>query len=76
MQFVPDNGVYVYFRYDKKQSVMCMMNPEKEPKKISINRFAEMTLGKSKAIDVVTGATHDLTEITVPPKTVLVLELQ
>ena len=76
MQFVPDNGVFVYFRYDKKQTVMCMMNPEKESKKISINRFAEMTSGKSKAIDVVSGATHGLNEITVPPKTVLVLELQ
>ena len=76
MQFVPDNGVFVYFRYDKTQTVMCMMNPEKESKKISMNRFAEMTSGKSKAIDVVSGATHDLNEITVPPKTVLVLELQ
>ena len=76
MQFVPENGVFVYFRYDKKQTVMCMMNPEKEEKTISIRRFAEMTTGKSKAIDVVSGRSHELNEITVPPKKVLVLELK
>jgi glycosidase len=76
MQFVPENGVFVYFRYDKKQTVMCMMNPENEGKQISISRFAEMTAGKSKAIDVVSGTSHELNEITVPPKSVLVLELK
>ncbi len=26
MQYIPENGLYVYFRYDAKQSVMCVMN--------------------------------------------------
>lgn len=26
MQYIPDNGLYVYFRYDAKQTIMCVMN--------------------------------------------------
>ena len=31
MQYVPENGAYVYFRYDNKQTVMCVMNQEEGP---------------------------------------------
>ena len=30
MQYVPENGVYVYFRYDDKQTVMVVMNTSKK----------------------------------------------
>jgi glycosidase len=76
MQFVPENGVYVYFRFDSKQIVMCMMNPENETKKININRFKEITSGKTKGLDVITGTSYTMDEVSVPPKTLLVLELQ
>ena len=33
MQFVPDNGVYVYFRYTDKQTVMIVLNTSKEERK-------------------------------------------
>ena len=33
MQFVPDNGVYVYFRYTDKQTVMIVLNTSKEKRK-------------------------------------------
>ena len=26
MQYVPQDGLYVYFRYDAKQTIMCVMN--------------------------------------------------
>ena len=32
MQFVPQDGVYVYFRYDDKQTIMVVMNTAKENK--------------------------------------------
>ncbi len=36
MQFVPEDGVYVYFRYDNNQTVMVVMNTAKDQKNISI----------------------------------------
>ncbi|MGF2413986.1 MAG: glycoside hydrolase family 13 protein, partial [Ferruginibacter sp.] len=43
MQFVPQDGVYVYFRYNNNQTVMVIANTAKEEKKISLERFAERT---------------------------------
>jgi neopullulanase len=76
MQFVPENGVYVYFRYDKNQTVMCIMNPENATKKVPGSRFAEMMSGKSKGIEVTNGTRYELNEISVPAKTLLVLDLK
>ena len=42
-QFVPDDGVYVYFRYDDKQTVMVVMNTSKKEKTISFNNYKEIT---------------------------------
>ncbi|MCH5687586.1 cyclomaltodextrinase C-terminal domain-containing protein [Niabella sp. W65] len=77
MQFVPYDGVYVYFRYDAQQTVMCIMNTNEKPFTLSLNRFAEMLDGFTKANDVVTGTTHPLKDsIALRPMCNLVLELQ
>jgi neopullulanase len=55
MQFVPEDGVYVYFRYDAKQTVITVMNTAKEKKTISIKRFEERTKGFSKMKNIHTG---------------------
>ena len=60
MQFVPQDGVYTYFRYDEKQTVMVVMNTAKESKNISVKRFEERTTGFSKAKNILTG---EITEI-------------
>lgn len=63
MQFVPQDGVYVYFRYDDKQTIMVVMNTSKETKTIDLKRFAERTNGFSKMRNINTGATAELKEI-------------
>lgn len=60
MQYIPENGVYVYFRYDDKQTIMVVMNTAKEEKKISLARFAERTNGFTKYKDIVSKATGEL----------------
>lgn len=60
MQFVPEDGVYVYFRYDNKQTMMVVMNTAKENKNIALKRFEERTKGFSKMKNIVTGAVSDL----------------
>jgi len=46
-QFVPDDNVYVYFRYNEEKTYVCIANPEGK-KHISSNRFEEMTKGYTK----------------------------
>ena len=48
-QFVPQNGVYVYFRYDARQTVMCIMNTGKNASQIDFTKYNERTKGFSKA---------------------------
>lgn len=55
MQYVPEDGVYVYFRYDATQTVMCIMNTSGKEMELSTDRFKERLQGFTKARDVVTG---------------------
>ncbi len=75
MHYVPEGNVYVYFRYDAEQTVMCIMNAGAEAT-IDTERFSERMSGFKNGRDVVTGSSHQLNQIKVPAKTVLVLELQ
>lgn len=51
LQFVPEDGLYVYFRYDDKQTVMCVMNTNDKEMEIDFSKFSEgfkaFTKGKS-----------------------------
>ena len=77
MQYVPVDGVYVYFRYDDKQTVMCVMNTKDEAATIDLSRFKERTKDFTKAYDVATGATFNLEPtLTVGGKYLLVMELR
>src|SRR4030095_5328831 len=60
MQYIPVNGVYVYFRYDEKQTVMCVMNNSDKPSTIDLSKYAERLNGFTKAYDLATGVTINL----------------
>ncbi len=76
MQYVPDDGLYVYFRYSDKQTVMCVMNTSENAKNISADMYAERTKGFTIATDVVTGKQLVLnTTQTIPAKQMWILEL-
>ena len=77
MQFFPIDGVYVYFRYNVKQTVMCVMNTNAEPKTIDLSRFTERMKGFTKALDVSAGQVFQLENtLTLMPTSNLVLELR
>lgn len=76
MQYVPEDGVYVYFRYDAKQTIMIVMNTAKTEKTISFSKYAERTSGFTKAVDVITGSMMDIKDITLGSYHSVVLELK
>ncbi|RYY67535.1 MAG: alpha-amylase [Chitinophagaceae bacterium] len=77
MQYVPTGDVYTYFRYDEKQTVMCILNTGSTAKEVPFSRFPERTGGFTQAVDVLSGSKY-LTSgpVTVPPMRMLVLELK
>jgi len=76
MQFVPDNWVYTYFRYDNKQTVMVVMNTSKDERTIDPKQFEERTKGFTGGVDVITSSVKDLSRSwNIPGKSIWVLEL-
>ncbi|KIC93827.1 glycoside hydrolase family 13 protein [Flavihumibacter solisilvae] len=76
-QFVPEDGVYVYFRHDNKQTVMCIMNTNPAEKQVDPARFAERTKGFKKGRDIPTGDLMDLQQkISLRPMSMLVMNLE
>ncbi len=76
--FVPENNVYVYFRYNDDKTVMVVLNNDDEKEKVlDMNRFAEMLDGFQGGKDVISGREiHGLQQtLTIPAKTALVIEL-
>jgi glycosidase len=75
MQFLPEDGLYVYFRYDAKQTVMVIMNTSKSDKKVVFSKYAERTGGFSNYKNVITKAVAPIQDISIGSYQSLVLEL-
>jgi glycosidase len=76
MQYVPENGIYVYFRYNKNKTVMVIVNSNDKEQMVSTARFNERMNGFTKVLNVTTDSLFSLTNaIRVPPKSTMVLEL-
>ncbi len=77
MQFTPVDGVYVYFRYNSQQTIMCAMNTNDKPATIALSRFAERLRGYTKGVDVVSSQTIKLGDsLALRPMSNWVLELK
>lgn len=75
-QYLPQEGTYVYFRYDKDKTVMVATNTGDKEISLDTARFAERMRGFTSARNVLTDATMgDLKLVKLPAKTALVLEL-
>ena len=75
MQYIPENGIYVYFRYDNKQTIMVIMNTAKKEMKVNVERYRERTNGFSKMKNIITGELTTLKDFTVEAKESAVYEL-
>jgi len=76
MQYLPENGLYVYFRYDASGTVMVASNTSDKPATLPTARFSERMAGFSKARNVLTGeGLSSLSTLQLPAKTAVVLEL-
>lgn len=77
VQFLPKDGVYVYFRHNDAQTVMVIMNGNKKEMPLDMTRFAERTAGFKSARNIITDEiTPNLTALKIPAQGTLVLELR
>ncbi len=75
MQFIPNDGVYIYFRYDARQTVMVIANTGDKAIKPDWNYYAERIGGFKQIKEVVFGKTIPLEGFEIKPKESFVFEL-
>jgi len=75
--YVPENNVYVYFRYNDAKSVMVVINNSAKTQTFKTARFEESIGNYTSGKDILEGKTVTLkNDMTLEPKSVLILELK
>jgi neopullulanase len=77
MHFVPEDGVYTYFRYNNDETVMVMLNKNETVKKVDTKRFSEIINGYKTGKEIIASKEiSNISEIIIPAKTAMIIELQ
>ncbi|NDK55729.1 alpha-amylase family glycosyl hydrolase [Pontibacter fetidus] len=77
MHYVPVNGVYVYFRYDDDQTIMCVMNTDSKAHELDFKKYAERTSTFSEATNIISNDKLKVSEkAIIPAMQMWVLELK
>ena len=75
MQFVPENNVYVYFRYDTDDQVMIVINNNPEAQTLDLKRFEEMIKTAKAGTDMISNKSIKLDKaLTIDGKTSMIIE--
>jgi len=75
--FAPNDGIYVYFRTNEKETVMVVLNKNKEEKTIATDRFNEVMGNCTSGKEVISGMNiTDLKNLKVPALSALIIELK
>jgi len=61
LHYIPQNGLYVYFRYDEKRTVMVVLNKSRKDTDLDLARFQPMLKGTKAGRNVLTDQPVDLT---------------
>ncbi len=76
-QFIPENGIYAYFREGKDEKVMVIMNMSEKAQNAHTARFREELAGYTKARNIISGQMlSNLDEISLEARQTLILELE
>lgn len=78
IQFIPKNGVYVYFRVSDKQKIMCVVNTSNKEENIQMSAFSEMISQNKILLDILNKKTITINQnpIAIPPVSFHVFELK
>ena len=75
--FVPQKGVYVYFRYTNNQKIMIVMNKTDKQQQLDLAQFAEMNIQGKKGKDIISETTIHFEKIlTINSRQPLIIEIK
>ncbi|MEW5797530.1 MAG: glycoside hydrolase family 13 protein [Bacteroidota bacterium] len=71
------NDVYVYFRYNKKEKVMVVLNKNSESVSLTMDRYSEMVPSEFHVKDIVSDKEFTINGVlTIPAETAMILEIR
>ena len=75
--FAPQDGTYVYFRYDGSSKVMVVLNKNADETSLNLSRFREVLAPNSIGTDVLTGEQMALEKVLkIPGRSSLILQVR
>lgn len=75
--FIPENGLYVYFRSDENQTVMVIMNNKEEEKTVKLGKYSIELNNKKTGVNVITNESIDISDfVKIAPKSVIVIDIK
>ncbi|WP_324719285.1 glycoside hydrolase family 13 protein [Salinimicrobium sp. HB62] len=76
LQYIPENNVYVYFRYNDSERVMVVINNNPEAQTLNLERFSEGLGGATAGRDIISEEQLTLSDtLEISGKTSMVIEL-
>ncbi|MBK7095979.1 MAG: glycoside hydrolase family 13 protein [Saprospiraceae bacterium] len=76
-QFVPEEGVYVFFRYDNTKKIMIVLNTNNSEKKIKTKRYIEFLSNAKSLKDIFSDENiTDLYELKLQKNSISILEVK
>jgi len=77
IHFAPENGVYVYFRYNKSEKVMVILNKNLKETNLDLGRFDEILKGFISGSDILSEREiHKGEKLVLKPLTPMVIEFR
>ena len=77
MHYSPKNEVYTYFRYDDNKTVMVILNANKEPQALDLERFVQRMGNVKSGQDVFSGENISfITSLQLPAKSIKLISFE
>jgi len=74
--FVPQNNVFVYFRYNDKETVMVVVNNNDKEEVLNLKRFSESIKSSARGKEIISDKEISLqNSLKIPAKTSMIIEL-
>lgn len=75
--FAPENGIYVYFRYNESGKVMVVLNKNQEAKTLDTTRFSEVMAACTSGKEIISEKNiTDIKTLNVPAMSAMIIELK
>ena len=72
LQYIPENDIYTYCRYNNEEKIVCIINVGEEEKNIDLNtKYKEVTQGYSGIKNIFSGKNESL-KIAIKPKDIFI----